>query len=54
MMAEDVMQVNHRHVMLWMMVTRPCHRSLAARNVVEKCIQSIIKDFTVTTIKFQM
>lgn len=40
--------------MLWMMGIQPCHPSLVVSNVVEKCIQSIIKDFTVTNIKFQM
>ncbi|TWH55996.1 hypothetical protein DesLBE_4708 [Desulfitobacterium sp. LBE] len=40
--------------MLWMMVTQRFLHSLVVKNVGEKCIQSIIRDFTVTTIKFQM
>lgn len=40
--------------MLWMMGILASHHSLVARNVEGRCIQSIIKDFTVTNIKLQM
>jgi len=40
--------------MLWMMVILPFLPSLVARNVGEKCTLSIIRDFMVMNIKFQI
>jgi len=41
-------------LMRWMMVTRPFLPSLVAENVEEICTQSIIRDFMVMNIKFQI